>query len=430
MAVPNFRPSRKAMLETLCKHLKMVRVSAFAAIALSACVGDVPGTGPGMTTTDASVTTDPKQVALDTWTNEAYPLFKAKCASCHADASSSTQPAFLVGADANTVHAKIMGFNPQVIDVRAGKSSRVYVKGQHLGPAWLTTKGSDGMSESDHILNWINAEVAAAAADTMTGTTTDIVTDLIMPTMCTVAVGGDTAACAKTTVDLAKVGLSGSTITFVAQALSGTQGLYLDYLMLNGAAAGGAYIEHPLFISYPQTGDKTPIPDDIDRFFDQKVDAAASMSLPIGPGEAAFLTFDPTQPIKISFKIVTPYVPPTTTTMTGGCKSVATFISSKVQSELNTRCASCHTGTGNPNAKSAMDLTGIATPNDATAIATACAQALSHVNTVQVMTSGIYVEPDPAQAAGHPYKITPAANLTTYQNEIKTWITAEQGASP
>jgi mono/diheme cytochrome c family protein len=423
--VPTFRPSRKAMLETLCKHLKMVRVSAFAAVALTACVGNVSGVGGGggddTVTTDGGNPSDLKQAALDAWTNKAYPLFKLRCASCHADSNQTTQPAFLVGADANAVHTTIMGFNPQVIDVRAGASSRVYVKGSHLGPAWMPTEAPD-------ILTWINAEVAAAAADTTTGMTTDIVTALITPTMCTVASGADDSSCAKTTVDLGAVGLTGSTITFVAQALSSTQGLYLDYLQVNGMGAG-AYLEHPLFISYPQTGDMTPVPDDIDRFYDQKVDVAPSMSMPIGPGEAAFLTFDPTAPIKISFKVVTPYVPPTTTTTAGGCKSVAVFTSSKTQSELNTRCAGCHTGTSNANAKSAMDLTGIGS-TDPTMLATACAQALSHINTVQAASSALLVEPDPAQAAGHPYKITPAATLTTYQNEIKTWITAEQGASP
>ena len=416
------------MLETLCRNLKMVRLSAFAALAalsLGACVGDVPGTSTGGD--DDTTTTDPKEIAANTWANEAYPLFKASCASCHADPNSTSQPAFLVGTDAAAMRATLLNFNPQVIDVRAGSSSRVYVKGQHLGPAWKTDKGTDGKSESDHILSWINAEVAAAASDTTT-TTTVIETDMIMPTMCTVAVGGDVASCAKTTVDLTKVGLAGATITFVAQPLSANQGLYLDFLQVTGSTAG-AYLEHPLFVSYPTAAGAMPVPDDIDRFYDLKVDVMPSATMNMGPGEAAFLTFAPTDPIKISFRVVTPYVPPTTVVTAGGCKDVATFIA-KAQPELNTRCASCHTGTGNPNAKSSMDLTGIATPTNATAIATACAQALSHANTVQQASSAILVEPDPAQAAGHPYKITNAGQLTTYQTNIKAWITAEQGAAP
>ena len=404
-----------ALLEAMARHPAPILLSLGFAIASTGCTGFI--TGESFGTGDAG-TADPKQVALDQWNNNAYPLFNSLCVGCHNNAAMTTAPQFLTSTDAASMRATVMGFPGGFVNLTSPPDSLVVTEGpSHPGTAWPT-------GDPAIIQTWIEAEQAAAASVPGGGT---LETDPMPLQLCVVPSGGDDSACPKTSFDLSGLGLPGASISFVAQQLTPTSGIYVDFLSLNGATAG-AYIEHPLFIDAP-TGAQE-LEDEFDQFMTTKTNVAPSTTAAIGAGAAAFTEFVPTDPVIISFKVVMPYQPAVVTTPTGGCNDVADFITD-AQPLMNADCASCHTGTANPSAKNAMDLTGIATPNNATAIAAACAQALNHASITAGSIPGslILVEPDPAQAAGHPFKITNAGNLTTYKTDITSWLTKEAAAA-
>src|ERR1700759_4610862 len=90
--------SRKAMLETLFRHLDMVRLSAAAGlmVVLVSCTGLIDGGNTDHGSTPQQAT------ALAQWTTKAYPILKLNCLSCHAG-SRTDAPAFVAGADVNAV---------------------------------------------------------------------------------------------------------------------------------------------------------------------------------------------------------------------------------------------------------------------------------------------------------------------------------------
>ena len=87
----NLRHSRRAMLDTLLKHLPMVRLSvgALAALALMGCSGLIDGG-------DEDVTPE-EQAARQLYLTKAKPVFDTTCASCHS--GSDPTVAFLQGAN-------------------------------------------------------------------------------------------------------------------------------------------------------------------------------------------------------------------------------------------------------------------------------------------------------------------------------------------
>jgi len=89
------------MLETLCRHLDMVRLSAAGVfmLALVACTGLVGGGSDGQT---------PQQkAALQAWQQKALPVLKQDCITCHN--GSRANVGFLVGGDDIAIHDTLMG---------------------------------------------------------------------------------------------------------------------------------------------------------------------------------------------------------------------------------------------------------------------------------------------------------------------------------
>jgi mono/diheme cytochrome c family protein len=397
------------MLDTLLRHLPMVRLSvgALAAVALTtlaACNGLIDGGGGNLTPEQAS--------ARSAWTNKAWPHLQAQCAGCHS--GSQTDIAFLAGGDALKVRDTLMNYAVQVVNLEAPESSRLLTKGAHAGPA-LTAE------ESADILEWIQKERDAAGVMPDQG----LQTGKFTPLLCTGGVPGD-ATCPINHVTLID-GLPGATIDFVAQALS--EDLYVTDLKLN-ASVDGVYMEHPLFVSWPADPTQPEIPDGLDRFFSVKMNLMPSTSDSIGGGTAAFVGFNPQNQLSIHFKSLDKYMADgagsgSGTIAASGCRQLASF-KQNAQGPLNTNCASCHAGNANASAKSAMDITGIAAADDAT-VQLACNQVRTRINFQDTNSSSFYIAPDPGQNTNHPFKFGGnATNFTAFKSAVDPWVQAEK----
>ena len=403
------------MLETLVKHLGMVRLSApaaLAALALAGCSGlidDGSSSGGGNLTPE-------EQAARTAYTQKAKPVFDLYCASCHSGSDPSI--AFLKGADAMEQRKTLMEFDPQVVNLDAPQSSRMLTKGAHSGPALTAQQSSD-------ILQWISAEREAAGASGAVDT--GLETAAFTPLLCTGGVPGD-ATCPINYVDISGLvqGWAGAKIQFVAQPLS--QDLYLTNLKLVGGT-DGVYLEHPLFVSWPAAGGD-PIPDTLDRFFNVKLNMMPNATPEsIGGGTAAFINFTPTNQLTIHFKVVDKYRADTTGGGGGGggatgCKQLASF-KTNAKGPLQTSCGSCHANTGNTNARGAMDIVGIGS-TDATVLKGVCDQARTRINFQDTNASGFYIAPNPAQTTNHPFKFASQANFDTFKAAVDVWVQAEK----
>ncbi|HEY0193794.1 MAG TPA: hypothetical protein VGC42_21910 [Kofleriaceae bacterium] len=403
--------SRKAMLETLVRHLDMVRLSAGAILMFAAvgCTGLISGGSDGKT--------DEQNMATASWAEDAYPALKAACYGCHN--GSRVGVGFLVGADADSVKKTLLAYTPAVINFDAPGSSRILSKGLHDGPA-LTA------SQASAILQWLQAEKTAQDHDPDHPMAVYKVA-AFSPMICTAGVSGDptcpTNHISLSTIDGIGPMLAGVEMSFTAQALSDS--LYVTNLTLNGGTSG-VYLEHPLFVSRP-TG-KDPIPDQIDRLFDVKENLAGGKTDVLDGGTHSFNGFDPAGMVEIHFKVVSAYKPDSggTTVDPGACKKLADFKTDAV-AQLNTNCAGCHAGTANAGAKSAMDLTGITSTDDAV-LATTCAQVKGRINLVDTTKSGFYIAPDPAGGATHPFKFATAAAFTSFKTPVDVWVQLEKTA--
>lgn len=401
--------SRRAMLDTLLKHLPMVRLSAgaLAALLVMGCSGLIDGG-------DENISAE-EQAARQAFIQKAKPVFDTTCVSCHSGSDPSV--AFLEGADPMAVRAKLLASD--YISLEAAQSSRILTKGAHSGPALLASQASD-------LLEWLAAERDAAG---VAGTAdTGLETALFTPVLCTGGNPGD-PTCPITYVDITGLvdGWAGARIKFVAQPLS--QDLYVTNLSLEGGAEG-VYIEHPLFVSWPTEGD--PIPDTLDRFFNVKMNLkAGDMPSVINGGTAAFINFSPSNQLTIHFKVVDRYRPDAGggggggTTATG-CKALAQF-KANAKGPLQTSCASCHANAGNVNARGAMDITGIAATDDAT-LTNVCNQARTRINFQDTNASGFYIAPNPAMTTNHPFKFGTQANFDTFKAAVDVWVQAEKTA--
>src|SRR5438270_7581040 len=104
--------SRRAMLDTLVRHLAMVRLSlvSCAAIALFGCTGLIASSNGGENLTPQ------QQLAQQKWTNEALPAIRhATCDGCHA--GSTANVGFLVGATDLDIRTTLMGFDPPIVNL-------------------------------------------------------------------------------------------------------------------------------------------------------------------------------------------------------------------------------------------------------------------------------------------------------------------------
>jgi hypothetical protein len=404
--------SRRAMLDTLLRTRNMVRLSlgALAALSLLGCSGLIDS-GEG----DTSITPEEK-VARQVFVEKAKPILDSACASCHVGMPMID---FLKGADPMAVRDSLLHFDPQVVNLEAATSSRLLTKGAHSGPALLASQASD-------LIEWVQAERDAA---NVTGSgEQSLATQPFAPLLCTSGNPGD-ATCPVNIVDISPLvtGWAGAQIKFVAQAL-GTDLYVTNLALITGSE--GVYIEHPLFVSWPNDGSQ-PLPDTLDRYFNVKMNLkAGDAPAPIGGGTAAFINFNPQNKLTLNFKVVEKYREDSggggMTTTAAGCKKLAEF-KANAKGPLQTSCGNCHANAGNTNARGAMDITGIASTDDAT-LQNVCNQARTRINFTDTNQSGFYIAPNPAQATNHPFKFPAQGNFDTFKAAVDIWVQAEKTA--
>jgi mono/diheme cytochrome c family protein len=344
------------------------------------------------------------------WLDKALPQFTTNCQVCHD--GSRVNIGFVEGTSDLGRRDTLMAYAPAVVNVDAPGSSRILTKGLHEGPAL------DAIQTSD-ILEWVQAERDAQPDPGAGGPVLE--TEPFLAQICTGGLPGE-ATCPINTVGLDAIGdgVVGAKIQFVAQALG--SGIYMTNLRLL-PGAGGAFIEHPLFVSWPEDTTMPPKADTIDRFFNVKLNlmmTASPEEEQIGGGTAAFVGFVATDKLTIHFKTAKLYQPDGGGGPGGGasgCKVLASFktnaqtLFSQPVAGAGQSCLSCHGGQ-NPNATSAMNLTGVDAADDPT-IQLACNQVRTRVNFQSPDQSSIFLAPDPANM-NHPFKFN-AAQLGTFR---------------
>ena len=406
------------MLETLCRHLDMVRLSAAGVlmISLMGCVGLIDGGSDGLTAQ--------QKEARAKWVDSALPVFRTNCMSCHN--GSRPNVGFLVGDEDFAIRNTLINFDPPVVDLDAASSSRVLTKGLHDGPQ-LTAE------QSSALLLWLQAERQSASHDP-DHPVIQLATKPVALQLCTKTLAMPDNPCPINHISLDGVAdgvaVPGAELTFNATALQ--SGTYFTNLTVNGGTAG-VYMEHVLFVSLQAGADATkpasPFPDQIDRYFALKLNVAGGKTSLLGGGTEAFAGFttNANDMLEIHFKKLGAYQPDTTPPLANGCKVLAGFKANAVP-QMNANCASCHTGTANAGAKGAMDITGLAAADDATAL-TACNQVRSRLNLTNTDQSGFYLAPDPSSATAHPFKFNNVqANFNAFKTAMDVWVKAEQTA--
>ena len=407
--------SRRSMLETLVRHLGMVRLTVTAAmvLAVTGCSGLIDDGGTGGLSPE-------EVVARKLWLEKALPTLTANCQQCHN--GSRENIGFLVGNSDLEIRDTLLAYEPAAVNLDAPASSRLLTKGPHEGPALTAIQTSD-------LLEWVNAEKDAATSDP-DNTTAPIETAQFLPQICTSGLPDDPPAnpnpnCPVNKVPLDGVGATGATINFVAQALG--SGLYVTNLKLV-PGTDGAYIEHPLFVSWPMDGSE-PKADTIDRFYNVKLNLQATATAEeqqIGGGTAAFVGFFATDKITIHFKDAKLFQPDDGGGMMNtGCKVLDQFKTGAV-GPMQQNCLSCHGGQ-NQNATTSMDITGIDSGDDAM-IQNACNQVRTRVNFQDIPSSGVFLATTPGNN-NHPFTFNGnTANHDAFVNALTPWITAERDA--
>jgi mono/diheme cytochrome c family protein len=403
--------SRKAMLETLCRHLDMVRLSAAGVLMISllGCMGLVDGGSDGFT--------QQQKDAREKWVNDALPVLRTNCMTCHN--GSRANVGFLVGEEDFAIRETLINFNPPVVNLESASISRILTKGLHDGPQLSA-------EQSSALLLWLQAERQSANHDP-DHPIIQIATPKFNIMPCT-AGDPDNAGgtCPTNHISLEKVPtdgnmLPGAELTFVAQPLQ--SGLYLTRFNVVGGTTG-VYLEHMLFVSLPAMTD--PFPDQIDRYFALKMNVPANMSGSVGGGTESFFGFVGTDQIEVHFKKISKYQADSGMPAdNNGCKVLANFKTNAV-TQLNANCASCHAG-ANAGATGAMDLTTVTSTDDAKVLNT-CNQVRSRINFQTTDQSGFYLAPNPGSGTNHPFKFPTAAAFTTFKTAMDLWVKAEQTA--
>ena len=404
------------MLETLVRHLDMVRltVAAAAIFAMVGCSGLIDGGGSGGLTPE-------QQTARRIWVEKALPQLQANCVVCH----DGTRPniGFIIGAGDLDKRESILAYAPAVVNLDAPSSSRIMTKGLHEGPALDATQTSD-------LLEWVNAEKVAAGSTGEEPPTLETTQFLVQ--VCTSglpdAPGAPNPNCLVNKIPLTDIGATGAEVQFVVQSLG--SGLYMTNLRLV-PGTDGAFIEHPLFVSYP-ADDSAPKADTIDRFFNVKLNlqmTATPEEQQIGGGTAAFVGFLATDKLAIHFKNASVFKPDEGgPPVVSGCLKLPEFKANAAPT-LQTNCAAaCHAG-GQPNARSAVNMTNLLSAND-DEVLVACNQIRTRINFQDLNNSGLYLAPTPGNM-NHPFSFGGnQANFTAFKNAVQVWATAEQTAAP
>jgi hypothetical protein len=381
--------TRRAMLDTLLRHLPMVRLRVTAALgvalAAAGCVGDITGSDGD----SAAVT-----AAKEKFTSEVQPILDGFCGACHAGSMPNIE--FMMANP--DPRSQMLGW-PTLIDLASPTSSTLLTQGPHTGPAFTPDQAAV-------MLDWIELEVIAAGGEPAPAVETQKITPVA----------------GVNTVDLAQLGLTGSTLTFLYEPLA--TGMYLSDLQVNGGT-GGVHLVNPLFVIWDEG---VAEPDPINRFGNIDLTVLEGTSSQIGGGTAVFVDVIPGSDISVHFRIAefadgTDPDDDDGGTIGGGCNDVPAF-TANAQAALSTNCASCHSTGGMADAIAATDMTEI---NNLTADgqAAACGQVRTRVNLLDPVNSGLFLAPDPGSGTTHPFKFPSADAFTAFRNQVLLWINEE-----
>jgi len=149
----------------------------------------------------------------------------------------------------------------------------------------------------------------------------------------------------------------------------------------------------------------------------------------IGGGTAAFVGFLASDKIAIHFKGASVFKPDEGGPgPASGCLKLPEF-KANAAATLKANCAdACHAG-GQPNARSAVNMTNLASANDAEVLV-ACNQIRTRINFQDLNNSGLYLAPTPGNM-NHPFSFGGnQANFNAFKTAVQVWATAEQTAAP
>jgi hypothetical protein len=307
------------------------------------------------------------------------PAFDSACGNACHQLGGSGAPPYLGGTDPyTTIHTY------QGIIAPVAAQSILLTKGQHEGPPLAAALQTS-------LTGWLTVEAQILAA-----------TGPAVTPAATIASGANT-------IDLSSLGVSGVSLTFSA-AISGDI-LTLSSVALVAPATTAVQVIFPTFFVNTTSGAQTADQDMSN--VSQTVPAGTSAAL--GTGLLVITGWAASDTIQISFQTIAK------TTVadagTSGCKSVATYQADAVPAIQANTCLNCHNTGGSGNAALDMSALALATPD----YATACAQALSRINTTTPSQSDIILAPTGGVAA-HPYKNASSSFVTM----METWIQAEK----
>jgi len=383
--------NRRAMLDTLLRHLPMVRLRISAAMGLalaaSACVGDITGSDGD----DAATVAAKAKFSADV-----QPILDGFCGACHSGGMPNIE-FMMPNPDSRT---QMLGWNG-LVDLTAPTSSTLLTKGAHTGPAFTP-------DQSAIMLDWIELEVVAAGGEPAE----TVETERLTPTP------------GVNTLDLGAIGLTGTTLSFLYEPLA--TGMYLSDIQVTGGT-GGAHLVNPLFVIWNAEG--VAEPDPINRFGNIDLTVLEGTSSQIGGGTAVFVEVLPGSDISVHFRVAEfadgsdPGDGGDGGIIGGGCNNVPAF-TANAQAALAAACNTCHGTGGMADAIAATDMTLI---NDLTADgqAAVCAQVKTRVNPLDPVNSGLFLAPDPASGTAHPFKFPAAGDFTTFRSQVLLWIDEE-----
>lgn len=291
LASPTFRRlpvTRRAALEVLLRRLPMVRLHALSvglALLAVACTGEI-----------IDPSNEAAKAAAAAFSRNVEPTLLAKCGTCH---TGTANPQFMKPNP--TLREGVLSFDSgKLVDLDDPQTSRLAIYASSQAHAGVGTNYLP--AEAAKVVAWV--ELEAIAAGKMPAPT--IETPVVTPTVGT------------NTIDLASLGLAGTSFTFDYQPLA--TGMYLSRIAVT-AGAGGVRLTHPLFVVWEG---QEPVPDPIDRFSDIDLTVAEMSSSPVGGGTAVFVDVPPGAPLSLYFKAATfaNGMPPTPEggTTGGGCK--------------------------------------------------------------------------------------------------------------
>jgi cytochrome c553 len=357
--------------------------------------GGGAGTGGGGNGGGAPVDMAPDVVA-QFYANVA-PIITPACGGCHGVAGGAG-PAFMMAMPdmlQNLLsYPGIIGATPE--------SSRLYAKGQHEGPAFTP-------AQAPIVHDWI------ALYDSLRPVSDGgVAKPIIAPFAPSMS--------ATSTIDLSALDptLAGQKLTFTAKML-GTS-IQLSNIKVVAAASMGIRVAHPLFVMWDQN--LTPTPDPLDSMSNVDETVFAGQTAPLGPGTLVLPSFPTNGLINVVFTIIQTKTGSADGGTVTGCKSVTSFTSNASPQFTGTggilNCKNCHGAQGNA-AANVWNLISLGSDD-----ATTCAGSLSEISTATPTNSNLFKKVDPNSGLTHQGGKLTAAQLTTFETAVTTWINAEK----